>query len=114
MPRLQPSTARTGKLLEKIEPGIVDEFKKVSNAYAHYEHERPGALHGNVVSKKVIDFFHLTGNLEDICEGIYKVQQLRSPNGLKVKSLGLAMFTIKDQVGMMREIGRQVIPLFKN
>ncbi len=102
-----------GKLLEKIDPGIVDEFRKVSEAYAHYDHERPGAIHGNVVSKKVIDFFHLTGNLEDVCEGIYKVEQLRAQNGLKVKCLGLAMFTIKDQIGMMREIGSQVIPLFK-
>ncbi len=106
-----PEVAR---LLEKVEPGIIDELRQVYDAYQHYEHERTGASHSGVVTQRVIDFFNLTGNAEDICEGVSGFQELRGDDGAHIGTLGLAMYTIDDQKGMMRKIGSQIVPLFRD
>ena len=104
-----PEVAR---LLERTEPGIIDEMRRIHNAYRHYEHERRGASHSQAVTQRVIDFFNLTGNSEDVCDGISRFQELRTTRGARISTLGLAMYTIDDQIGMMREIGSQIVPMF--
>ena len=42
---------------EKMSPGIIDDFKIVSDAYDNYEHERTDAPHGKKVTQRIIDEF---------------------------------------------------------
>ena len=101
------------RCLERASPGILEEFKRIHEAYDVYQHERPGAPHADLVSQRVVDFFHLTGKPEDICEGIHVLQQLRRDSGLCVTCIEAAVYTVTDQIGVMKEMGSQILPYFR-
>ncbi len=103
----RPEVAEIGERIEASEPGIIDEFKRVYNAWDEYEHEMTNAAHANAVSQRVIDFFHLTGREDEICERIEKIGRLG------VKTISTTTFTIIDKKGMMREIGARIMPHFR-
>ena len=56
----------------------------------------------------MIDFLHLIGRPEDICERIYALGQLG------VKNISPGQFTIHDTKGMRREISDKIMPHFRN
>jgi alkanesulfonate monooxygenase SsuD/methylene tetrahydromethanopterin reductase-like flavin-dependent oxidoreductase (luciferase family) len=81
--RDNPEVADLRQRLERAEPGIIDELRRVYEVYDPYQTETLGAPHDQAVTQRVIDFFLLTGTPEDICEGIYKVGQLGAEDYLR-------------------------------
>ena len=104
----KPEIQDLGERLEREHPGIINEFKAVYEGYDYYKHERTDSPQGKLVTQRLIDFFHLTGTPEDICEGIDKVAQTG------VKTICAALYTIVDKKDMMREIGNRIMPHFRN
>ncbi len=104
----RPEVAEIGERIEHAEPGIIDEFKRVYQAWNEHEHEKTDAAHAKVVTQRVIDFFHLTGTPDDICERIDQIGRLG------VKTISATVFTVIDKKGMMREIGDRIMPHFRN
>ena len=104
----RPEVAELGERLETAEPGLIDEFKKVYEAWDEYEHEKTDAGHAGAVTQRIIDFCHLTGTPEDICERIAMVGEMG------VKTISTTTFTIIDKKEMMQKIGNQIMPHFRN
>lgn len=106
--RENPEVADLRHRVEQVEPGIIDEFKAIHEAFDPYQNEVLDAPHARFVTQRVIDFFLLTGTPEDIAERIYKLGELG------VKTISPVMFAIIDQKGMMREIGDKIMCHFRN
>ena len=103
-----PEAADLRQRLEREEPGIIDEFRRVYEVFDTYQTETTGAPHNEAATQRMIDFFHLVGTPEDICERIDKVGQLG------IKAISTVDFTIIDSKGMMREIGSKIMPHFRS
>ena len=106
--RNSPEGAELAERLERVEPGIVDEFKVVHDNFDHYEHEKTDAPHAKLVTQRVIDMTMLTGTPDDIGEAIQKIGEVG------VRTVSCVMYTIIDKKGMMREIGDKIMPHFRN
>ena len=106
--RGDPEVIDLRQRLERAEPGIIDEFKRVHDVYDPYQTETLGAPHDQAVTQRVIDFSHLTGTPEDICEQIYKLGQLG------IRTISVVDFTVIDSKGMMQEIGSKIMPHFRS
>ena len=104
----RPEVAEIGERLEAAAPGIIEEFKRVYDAWDEYDHEKTDATHAGAVTQRIIDFFHLTGTPEDICERIEEIGRMG------IKTISTTTFTVIDKKGMMREIGDKVMPAFRN
>ena len=104
----RPEVAEIGERLEAAAPGIIAEFKRVYDAWDEYDHEKTDAAHAGAVTQRIIDFFHLTGTPEDICERIEEIGRMG------IKTISTTTFTVIDKKGMMREIGDKVMPAFRN
>ena len=106
-----PEFIELRRRIEKASPDLVEDLvadsKKVFSAYDPYGVERLDAPWVDYVTQDLIDFFHMTGNPDDINEHIYKLGQLG------VKNISPVMFTVVDKKGMMREIGSKVMPNFR-
>ena len=81
------------QLTDRLDPDVLEDIKKVLAAYDYYEHEKTDAPHGRVVTQRVIDHLMLTGTPDDICEQIYKLQQVG------VKTISMTVYTIIDKKG---------------
>ena len=99
---------RVYKILEDEEPGLVAEFKRIYENFDPYSHEKLDAPQNVLASQRVIDAFLLTGRSEDICEQISRLGQIG------VKNISSVLFTVIDKKGMMRAIGDEIMPLFRN
>ena len=93
--------------LEKKHPGMVDEFKKIKQGFNPYEHESLHAEHKHLATQRVIDANILSGNVEDIDEKIYDLQQLG------VNGISCVQYAIIDQKSNMREISNSIMPQFR-
>ena len=94
--------------MERAEPGLIDEFKTVYEAFDPYQNQVPDSPHAKLATQRIIDFFLLTGTPGDICERIYSIGQLG------VKTISMVLYTVSDKKGMMREIGNKIIPIFRD
>lgn len=103
-----PDVVDLRRRLDRVEPGLIDELKRVHDAFDPYEHEITDASHALLISQQTIDAFMLTGTPEDICERIEELGQLG------VKNISTVLFTIFDKKGMMREIRDRIMPRFRN
>jgi len=106
--RKTPEGSDLMERLEKLEPGIVNEFKTVYENFGPYQNERTDAPHAQFVTQRLIDMTMLTGTPEDVCEAIEKIGELG------IKTISCVMFSIIDQKGMMRLIADKVMPHFRN
>ncbi len=99
-------------ILERSQPGTVEELiadsKQVRAVWDPYGVERLDAPWADRVTPRLIDFFHMRGKPEDIC------QQIEQLGKLGVKNISPVMFTIIDKKGMMREIGSKIISQFQS
>lgn len=94
--------------LEEEQPGIIDEFKAVSEAYEPYAHEAKNAVHGRFATQRVVDFFHLVGTADEITERIHELGECG------VTTISCVLYTLKDKIGMMRKINEQIMPRFSS
>ena len=111
MERDDPDVEELRRSLEQSEPGSVDELIRDSRKFAEAldpsKAEQVDAPHSKVVSQRLIDFFHLSGTAEDVCERIDKLGQLG------VKTISMTVYTLIDKKGMIREVGDKIIPHFR-
>ncbi len=103
-----PEAAQLGELMERVEPGLIDEFKRIYDNWDEYQHEKTDASHARLATQRVIDFFHFTGRPENICDRIHELGKLG------VNNISTTVFTVVDKKGMMREIGDKIMPHFRN
>ncbi len=106
--RNTPESAALAERLERIESGIVDEFKLIYDKFDHYQHETTDAPHAKLVTQRIIDMTMLTGTPEDICEAIEGIGEVG------IRTVSCVMYTVIDKKGMMREIGDNIMPHFRN
>ncbi len=106
--RKHPEVANLIQRLEREQPGIIDEMRRYRDAFDNEWFENIDAPHARLVTQRMIDNVSLTGTVDDICEGIYKLAQV------DVKGIGTATYTIIDKKGMLREIGDKIMPRFRN
>ena len=102
----EPQFEDLRRKIEEEEPGILDEFKAVAEAYEPYAHEAKGARHGQYATQRVVDFYHLVGSSSEIVE---RIHQLRDCG---VTNVSCVLYTLHDKIGMMRKISDQVMPHF--
>jgi 5,10-methylenetetrahydromethanopterin reductase len=102
----EPHFLETQRKLEEEQPGIMNEFKAVWDAYRPYNHEAIDAPHGKVATMRVIDFCHLVGSPEQIEERIHELKECGITN------ISCVLYTLKDKIGMMNKIGQRLIPKF--
>ena len=69
--------------------------------------ETVDAPHSKVVTQRLIDFYHLSGMPDEICERIQLLGELG------VKTISMTVYTIIDKKGMIREVGDKIIPRFR-
>ncbi|MCH8090475.1 MAG: LLM class flavin-dependent oxidoreductase [Chloroflexi bacterium] len=93
--------------LERKQPGIVDEFKRIRENFNPYMHESIHAPHAEFATQRVIDFINLSGPVEDIDERIYDLQQIG------VHGISCVQYAIIDQQSNMREIANTIMPQFR-
>ena len=103
-----PEVIELRNRIEKVQPGLLDEIYQLAKVWNNYDHEKTDALHSKAVSQRMIDFMHLTGHPDDICEQIDMLEQLG------VTNISTTVFTIIDKKGMMQKIGNQIISRFTN
>lgn len=107
-----PEMVDLRRRLEKEDPGLVDEIirvgKQVNELFDEHMHERVDAPHAKPVTQRLIDYFMLVGTPDEVCERIYKLQ------GIGMKGVMPLVYTVIDRKGMIREIGKNVIPNFRN
>ncbi len=94
--------------LQKAYPGLIEDCQKVSDAWAAYDHERTDTKSAQLVSKRIMDAYHLAGTPDEICAKINKVGELG------IKTIATTLYTAIDKKGVMREIGDKVMPYFRN
>ncbi len=94
--------------MEQEQPGLLDECRRVADAWDPRWHEHRDAPSAKFVTQRTVDLYHLVGKPEDICEKLYKVQQLG------IKTMATVTYSITDKKGMMREIGDKIMPHFRN
>ena len=97
--------------LERSEPGLVEELIRDSKSFADAMDpelaERVDAPHSKVVTQRLIDFYHLSGTPDEICERIQLLGELG------VKTISMTVYTIIDKKRMIREVGDKIIPQFR-
>lgn len=103
-----PEIADLRLRLEREEPGLIDECKRVYEAFDPMWVEHPDAPAAKLVTQRIIDSQHLVGRPEEVCEKLHKLQEVG------VKAFGTVTYTIVDKKGMMREIGNRIMPHFRN
>lgn len=103
-----PEIEELRRRLEREQPGLIEEFRKVHDVWDPSQHEKMDTKASHLVTQRVIDAVYLTGTVDDICEGIYD----RAKVG--VNTVATATYTIIDKKGMIREIGDKIMPNFRN
>ena len=95
--------------IEKARKGIEEEAKKHGGPYGFNPwHEKPNPPWAHLVTQRMIDSVHLTGNVEDICEGVERYARLG------VTSIMPAVYAMIDKESVIREIGDKIVPEFRN
>ena len=110
--RDDPDVEELRQALEENEPGSVEELIRDSRTFAEALDplwaERVDAPHAEVVTQRLIDFYHISGTPEEICDRIRELGQLG------VKTISMTVYTLIDKMGMIREIGDKIIPNFRD
>ncbi len=100
----EPQFEELRATIEAEEPGILEEFKAVADAYEPYAHEAKNARHGKFATQRVVDYYHLVGTADSIVE---RIETLRDCG---VTNISCVLYTLNDKIGMMRKISEQIMP----
>jgi len=103
-----PDVRRLLGQLENREPGILAEIRKARELWQPKYHEHSDGPHALVATQRMIDLVHLTGHVDDILEGLYKLYQVG------VRTVAPGTYSIIDKKGLIREIGDKIMPHFRN
>ncbi len=103
-----PNSRYLYQMLERHHEGIVDELKTIYEAYDPYTFEMMDAPENRLASQRIIDLSLLTGPPGDICEQIARLGEVG------VNNISTVLYTLVDKKGMMRTIGDEIMPHFRN
>ena len=90
--------------LQKEQPGMVEDCKKVCDAFDPAWVEHPDAPAAKFITQRIIESQHAVGTPEEICEQLSKLEEAG------MKTFGTVTYTIDDKRDMMRQIGEEIIP----
>lgn len=105
---LQYDTPEAAELRKRVDPELLEDIKRVHDAYKYYEHERQEASHGQVVTDRVLDAFILNGSADDVVEQVSRVAEQG------IRTISMTDYTQTDKIGMMENFSRQIMPYFRN
>ena len=94
--------------LEAESPGILDEFGHHREVRDLSQHEKIDTPSAKLVTPRMLETMHLVGTADDICEGIEKLVEAGAT------TIATATCTIIDKRAMMRRIGEEIMPHFRN
>lgn len=97
---------RVLKMLDREQPGIVEEMLRIHEVAEHYSFEQLDNPPSKTTSQRVVDFFNQTGTEEEVCEGIERLGEAG------VKCLATATYTIIDKKANIQKIGERILPHF--
>jgi 5,10-methylenetetrahydromethanopterin reductase len=109
--QMQQNTPASEELrirLEKEQPGLLDDCKKVGEAFDPKWVEHPDAPAAKFITRRIIDSQHAVGTPDQICEQLSKLEEAG------MKTFGTVTYTIDDKRDMMREIGSTIISRMSN
>ena len=108
MQQKTPESEDLRRRLEKEQPGMVEDCKKVCEAFDPKWVEHPDAPAAKLITQRIINSQHLVGTSDDICEQLQKLEDAG------MKTFGTVTYTIADKRDMLREIGEKIIPHFRH
>ena len=103
-----PAIASLRQRLESEHPGLLEEFgahRKIWNLSQHEKIDTPSA---KIVTPRMLEMMHLIGSVDEICDGIAKLIEAGAT------TIATATYTIIDKRAMMRRIGEEIMPHFRN
>lgn len=99
---------RLAVAIEDKYPGLLEEIRTVWANFDHYQHEATDAAHNQYVTQRMIDFFNLTGSVDDIAP---RIEQMRSQG---IRTISTVQYTMIDKTEQILRIGETIIPKFKH
>ena len=97
--RERPDIMDLRQRVERKYPGLIDEMKRIHDAIDDSPAQR--------VSQKLVDFLHLTGPSEEICETVHAMQNTG------VTGISAVMYAKMDQPDMIRRIANEITRHFR-
>ena len=101
-----PESEALRRRLEKEQPGMVDDCKRVFDAFDPKWVEHPDAPAAKFITPRILRSQHLVGTRDEVCEQLGRLEEAG------MKTFGTVTYTIADKREMMRRIGEEVIPHF--
>jgi len=96
------------KELDHDQPGIIDEIITTQEAFDPHQFEKLDNPLSRAATQRVVDFFHITGTPNQICEEIERMAEAGAP------CVGTATYTLIDKAGALKAISEEIIPRFQN
>jgi len=92
-----------------VQEAIKEEGKKYGGPSGFNPwHQKPNPPWAHLVTQRMIDSVHLTGNIEEICEGVERYAELG------ITSIMPAVCAIIDKQSVIRDIGENIMPKFQH
>src|SRR5262249_6309426 len=103
-----PEADELRRLFEQHHPGMIDEFRQIWENRDVYKVEAIGGRQDDFTTQRVIDYFLLTGTVDDICERISQLEALGGVTGIST-----VQFAIINQTDQVKQIASDIIPKFR-
>jgi 5,10-methylenetetrahydromethanopterin reductase len=112
--RPSDDTAELLAWLEQSHPGLVDEWKQISDAWDEYAIGVAGGAQDRLVSQRTVDFFGLTGGVDEIVERVAMLEQLGiTALSCSLLDLELELASPHSQGSGLHTIAREIMPHFQ-
>ena len=106
--RGDPGQVKVMQRMDKEAPGLLDECRRVADAWTPGWNEHRDAPAAKFITKLTTGLYHMVGKPEDICEKIQRVGELG------IRTIATVTYPLGDKKGMLREIGDKVMIHFRN
>ena len=103
----RPEVANLRQQLMGRDPHLIDEIKRVHDAWTPDQHERIDMPSGRLVTQRVNDFVNVTGTADEVCERLSELADLG------VTTIECAVYGLVEPLAMMRKIHDEVMPHFQ-
>jgi 5,10-methylenetetrahydromethanopterin reductase len=105
--RPTPEAAELRQRMERAHPGLLDECRRVYEAWTPDQHEKIDTPASRAVTPRIVRLQHLAGTPDAIGE------KLLALGTLGIKTFATVTYTLIDKKGMIREIGDRIISRFR-
>jgi 5,10-methylenetetrahydromethanopterin reductase len=98
-----PENADLRQRVERAHPGLIEECRRVSEAWSPDQHEKVDTPAARAVTPRLVRSQHLVGTPDDICEKLGTLAELG------IKTFATVTYTVADKAAMVKEIGERII-----